>query len=179
VARVDGYDVEKHALTFPRGSHVTYQFAAKDERGPVTMHWYDGSLAPPALDEYDWSKFPRNTCGLVLGTEGAVRYGSHGASGVRIMPEEKMLAYQRPDPTIPRVAGHHEDWVEAVKSGRPAGSNFSYGGRLTELALLGAIATRFPEVTLNWDGVAARFTNSEEANKMVTFNPREGWELPT
>jgi predicted dehydrogenase len=178
VAQVDGYDVEKHALTFPRGSHVTYEFAAKDDRGPVTMHWYDGSLAPPSLDDYDWSTFPNNTCGLVIGTEGAIRYGSHGASGVRIMPEEKMLAYKRPDPTIPRVAGHHQDWVDAVKSGSPAGSNFDYGGRLTELALLGVIATRHPEVALAWDGSAGRFTNSDEANRMVAFNPRKGWRLP-
>ncbi len=178
VAEVDGYDVDKHAMTFPHGTHVTYEFAAKGDRGPVTLHWYDGSLAPPALDEYDWAKFPSNTCGLVLGTEGAIRYSSHGASGVRIMPEEKMLAYERPEPTIPRVAGHHQDWVEAVKTGRPAGSNFDYGGPLTELALLGVIATRLPGVQLAWDGPAARFTNSDDANKLVEFNPRKGWELP-
>jgi hypothetical protein len=177
VAKVEGYDVERHTLTFPHGTHVTYEFAANGDRGPVTLHWYDGSLAPPALDDFDWAEFPRNTCGLVLGTEGAIRYSSHGARGVRIMPEEKMLAYERPEPTIPRVAGHHEDWVEAVKKGRPAGSNFDYGGPLTELALLGVIATRLPGMKLDWDGPAARFTNSDEANKLVEFNPREGWAL--
>lgn len=179
VAEVQGYDAKKDALTFPHGTHVTYQFAAKGERGPVTLHWYDGSLAPPELDDYDWSKFPNNTCGLVLGTEGAIRYSSHGASGVRIMPEEKMREYQRPEPTIPRVAGHHQDWVEAVKTGRPAGSNFDYGGPLTELALLGVIATRLSGEELSWDGVTGRFTNSDEANKLTEFHPRKGWELPS
>jgi predicted dehydrogenase len=178
VAEVDGYDLDKHALTFPRGTHVTYEFAAKGKRGPVTLHWYDGSLAPPTLDDYDWAEFPHNTCGLVLGTEGAIRYCSHGASGVRIMPEEKMLAYQRPEETIPRVAGHHQDWVESIKSGQPAGSNFDYGGPLTELALLGVIATRLAGQSLAWDGPAARFTNSDDANALVAFNPRKGWELP-
>ena len=93
------------------------------------------------------------------------------------MPEDKMLAYERPEPSIVRVAGHHEDWVEAVKTGRPAGSNFDYGGPLTELALLGTIATRLPSVELVWDGPAARFANSYEANRLVEFDPREGWEL--
>ena len=178
VAEVDGYDVQQHALTFPHGTHVTYEFAATGNRGPITLHWYDGSLAPPALDEFNWAEFPRNTCGLVLGTEGAIRYSSHGASGLRIMPEEKMRAYKRPEPTIPRVVGHHDDWVQAVKKGQPAGSHFDYGGPLTELALLGVIATRLPGRTLAWDGTAARFANSDEANKLVEFHPREGWELP-
>jgi predicted dehydrogenase len=179
VARVDGYDPQAHALTFPHGTHVTYTFAAKGDRGPVTLHWYDGSLAPPELEDYDWGEFPNNTCGLVLGTEGAIRYSSHGASGVRILPEEKMLAYQRPEPSIPRVAGHHQDWIDAVQQGRTAGSNFDYGGPLTELALLGVIASRLPGTRLEWDGPAARFTNSDEANELAEFRPRTGWALPS
>jgi hypothetical protein len=76
------------------------------------------------------------------------------------------------------VAGHHQDWIESIKTNRPAGSNFDYGGPLTELALLGVIATRLPGQSLAWDGSAARFANSDDANKLVEFAPRTGWELP-
>lgn len=176
-AEAPGYDREKHADTFPHGTKVTYQFAAKGKRGPVTLHWYDGALAPPKLPGIAWKDFPRNTSAVVLGDRGGIRYGSHGATGVRIFPEEKMRAYKRPEPTLKRVASHHQDWLEAVRSGTQAGSNFDYGGPLTEIALLGVIATRLAGVKLQWDGPAMQFTNSQQANAMLDAPRRRGWEL--
>ena len=78
---------------------------------------------------------------------------------------------------IPRVKGHHADWLEAIRTGRQAGSNFGYGGPLTQVALLGAVAIRFPGQTLKWDNKAARFTNSKAANAYVHPPYREGWRL--
>ncbi|MFZ5833359.1 MAG: Gfo/Idh/MocA family protein [Planctomycetota bacterium] len=176
-AEVQGFDPKLHADTFPVGMHVRYEFAANGKRGPVTLNWYNGTWALPPIPEIADEKLPKNTYAIVLGTKGAIRYGSHGASGVRIMPEEKMLAYKRPEPSIPRVPDHHTDWVRAIREGRPAGSNFDYGGPLTELALLGVIASRFPGVKLEWNGEAARFANCDEANAMVNPPAREGWSF--
>src|SRR5437764_1263494 len=84
-----------------------------------------------------------------------------GAGGCHLQPDavrEKWSGSNAPSKSIARVKNHHYDWLEAIKSGRQAGSNFEYGGRLTQIALLGAIAIRFPDKTLNWDGQAARFT---------------------
>jgi hypothetical protein len=88
-----------------------------------------------------------------------------------------MQAYEKPEPTIPRVAGHHQDWVQAIRSGEQAGSNFDYGGPLTELALLGIIATRMAGRKLAWDGERAAFTNCDEANEMIRPPYRTGWSL--
>jgi len=88
-----------------------------------------------------------------------------------------MLAYQRPEPTLKRVAGHHQDWVDAIRRGTQAGSNFDYGGPLTEIALLGVIATRLAGLELRWDGPAMQFTNCDEANEMLDAPRRSGWEL--
>ena len=63
-----------------------------------------------------------------------------------------MREYRRPDRTLPRVRGHHEDWTDSVRNGKKAGSNFDYGGPLTELALIGLIAIRTPDTKLLWDG---------------------------
>jgi predicted dehydrogenase len=176
-AKTDGYAPEKHADTFPHGTMVTYEFAAKGDRGPVTLHWYDGSLAPPKLPGIPWQDFPRNTSAVVLGDRGGIRYGSHGATGVRVFPEEKMLEYERPEPTVPRVAGHHQDWLDAIRNGNQAGSNLDYGGALTEIALLGVIATRLAGTKLQWDGPAMRFTNCDQANELLDAPRRPGWEL--
>src|SRR6266853_2014169 len=82
-----------------------------------------------------------------------------------------------PAQKIARVKGHHWDWLEAIRSGRQAGSNFDYGGPLTQAALLGAIAVRFPGQTLVWNDKKTRFTNNHEANAFIHPPYREGWKL--
>jgi hypothetical protein len=115
------------------------------------------------------------TGAIVMGTKGTIIHGSHGAGQVRIIPDAKMDAYARPAKTIPRVAGHHEDWLRAIRQGGQAGSNFDYGGPLTELALLGIIAIRLLGQKLEWDGAAMRFKNSAQANQYLNPPPRAGW----
>jgi len=88
-----------------------------------------------------------------------------------------MRAYKQPEKTIPRVPGHHQDWLIAMREGRQAGSNFDYGGSLTELGLLGAIAIKFPGVKLAWNAAAMKFTNHDEANQYVNPPYRQGWPL--
>jgi len=96
---------------------------------------------------------------------------------VRMFPEPKMKAYKLPPETLPRVRDHHRDWLNAIRKGGKAGSDFSYGGPLTEIALLGVIGIRMLGQELKWDGANMRFTNSEEANQFVTPKFREGWSL--
>lgn len=69
-----------------------------------------------------------------------------------------------------------EEWVEAIKGGHPAMSNFNYAGLLTETILLGNIAMRSNKKLL-WDGPNLRFTNSEAANQYIHKVYRDGWDL--
>ncbi len=109
-----------------------------------------------------------------------ISHGSHGAGGCHLLPDSLMDQYSgknAPAEKIARVKGHAWDWIEAIRSGRQAGSHFGYGGPLTQAALIGAIAIRFPDQTLQWDDKAARFTNNEAANEYVNPPYRQGWTL--
>ena len=88
-----------------------------------------------------------------------------------------MKAYDLPEERIPRVTGHHDDWLRAIREGRKAGSDFSYGGPLTEIAMLGVIALKMPGTKLQWDTEAMKFTNCPEANAFVNPPYRKGWTL--
>ena len=79
-------------------------------------------------------------------------------------------------PRVPKES-HAGDWIEAIRTGRQAGSNFDYGGPLTQVALLGLVAIRFPGQTLRWDDKAIRFTNNEAANAHLRTSYRAGWSL--
>ncbi len=176
-AEVQGYDPKDQADVYPRGTAVTFQFAAKDERGPVKLVWYDGQKKPPRPADLEEGRTPPGTGAIVIGDQGTITHGSHGAGGVRIVPEAKMQEYQQPEQTIPRVPGHNQDWLIAIREGRQAGSNFDYGGSLAELGLLGVIAMQFPGVKLEWDAENTRFTNCDRANQFVNPAYRQGWTL--
>jgi predicted dehydrogenase len=177
-AEVEGYDPKKHHLCYPPATKITYTFPAKGTRGPVTLIWYDGKNTIPRPEELEKKRRVPNTGAVVVGSKGQIMHGSHGAGGCRIIPEDAMKAYKRPEKTIPRTRGHHEDWVDAVREGRKAGSDFAeYGGPLTEVALLGMIAVWYPTQTLRWDTETMQFTNFSEANKHITPQYREGWTL--
>jgi predicted dehydrogenase len=177
VAEVDDYDPQTQGDVYPPGTQITYQFPAKGDRGPIKLVWYDGNRRIPHPADLEENRKPPGTGAVVIGDQGTITHGSHGAGGVRIVPEAKMQEYTIPEPTIPRVPGHHEDWLLAIREGRPAGSNFDYGGPLTEIGLLGMIAIRFAGTQLEWDGAKMQFTNCDQANAYVAPEPREGWEL--
>ena len=177
-AQAKGYDPKTQGETCPPGEVITYEFPAKGKRGPVTLHWYSGKEKIPRPKELEEGRNVTDTGAVVLGDQGAIMYGSHGAGGLRIIPEAKMKEYKLPGKTILRSKEHHQDWIEAIRSGKPAGSDFSYGGPLTELALLGVIAVKRLGTKLEWDGEAAQFKNCPEATALV--NPpafRAGWKL--
>jgi len=178
VAKVDkGYNPKKHAAVYPAGTEITYQFPAKGKRGPVKFVWRDGNIPIPRPAELGPKRRVPGTGAVIIGTKGKIMHGSHGAGGCRIIPEAKMKAYKLPAKTIPRVRGHHNDWLTAIRAGKQAGSPFDYGGAMTEIALLGAIAIRFPGQKLLYNAEKACFTNFSEANKYIDPPYRTGWTL--
>jgi predicted dehydrogenase len=171
------YDPKKHALVYPPGSKVTYQFPAKGKRGPVKLIWFDGNMRLPRPKECD-VKVP-GTGAVVYGSKGTIVHNSHGAGGRRFATKAQAKEYKQPTKTIPRVkGGHHGDWLHAIRTGGKAGSDFTtYGGPLTQVALLGAVALRFPGQELKWDDEAMKVTNVAEANAFVAPAFRSGWKI--
>jgi predicted dehydrogenase len=176
-ASVKNYDPKTQGDAFPKGEIITYQFPARGKRGPVTMNWYSGTEHIPRPADMDADDKDVDTGAVVIGEKGTIVYGSHGAGQVRLIPEAKMTGYQKPAKNIPRVKEHHWDWLQAIKNGTKAGSDFSYGGPLTEIALLGVIALKLPGTKLEWDGPNARFTNCAQANQFIHPPYRAGWKL--
>jgi predicted dehydrogenase len=180
VAEVKGYDLAKHGMTYPAGTKITFEFAAKGDRGPVKLVWHDGDDTIPKPEGFpDDEKIP-GTGAILIGNKGMIVHGSHGAGSCHLVPDKLMDQYagkNMPAQKIPRVKGHAWDWIEAIRTGRQAGSNFGYGGPLTELAMIGLIAIRFPGEKLQWDAPGMRFTNSTAASALVRSKYRSGWKV--
>ena len=167
--------------TFPRASIVRYEFPARGTRPPVKLTWYDGRLLPPIPEELEPGRALPGSGALLIGSKGKILHGSHGADGVRLIPEARMKEYTRPPKTLRRITGTHEDdWIRACKEGpggTPPCSTFEYGGALTEMVLLGVLAIRLKDQRLEWDSPGLRFTNNEQANELLHIRYRDGWTL--
>ena len=171
------YDPKWPGDAFPKGDIVTFEFPAKGSRGPVTLKWFSGTQRVPRHPDMPADEQGVGVGAAVMGDKGALVYGSHGAGGVHLIPDKRMEQFQRPPKTIPRVRDHYTDFIGAIRDGRKAGSDFAYGGALTELAMLGVIAIKLPGTKLEWDAAKMTFTNSQEANALVDPPARKGWKV--
>lgn len=162
--------------TYATASVITYKFPKRGELPPVKLTWYDGGLLPLNDDRLRGLKY--DDCGaLVIGEKGIITHGSHGAGGLKILPFDKNMEIKTPPKLLERKKGHHADWLAAIKTGKPASSNFDYGGPLTETVLLGTAASLFRNRELLWDRDNLKITNMEEANAVIHPTFRAGWTL--
>ena len=177
-AQTWGYDPAQDADFYPSGTEVTFEFAAKGKRGPVKLVWYDGSRAIPRPAELEADRAVPGTGAVIIGDAGVIMHGSHGAGELRIIPETKMREYKRPEKTIPRIKeGHYKDWLNAIREGRQSNAAFEYGGRLSEIGLLGVIAIKLSGQKLVYNEKKMKFVGNPAANALLDPPYRKGWHL--
>jgi predicted dehydrogenase len=71
---------------------------------------------------------------------------------------------------------HHRNFVDCIKSRQPTAAPVEIGHRSTSICHLGNIAMRLGR-RLHWDPVVERFTDSDEANQMLSKPMRAPWHL--
>jgi predicted dehydrogenase len=155
---------------------VTYKFPERGNQPAVKLTWYDGGMLPIHDDRLRNIRYPSNGA-LIIGDKGMIMHGSHGAGGYKVLLYNANVEIETPPKLIERSKGHHADWLEAIKTGKPASANFNYGGPLTETVLLGTAASLFRNQELLWDNENMRVTNLEAANSVIKPEFRAGWTI--
>lgn len=122
-------------------------------------------------------RFPSPDGSVFIGDKGMLTTGTYG-DVTRLIPVERMKDYRMPSPTLTRSPGHMLDFIRAAKGGDPACSNFNVAAPFVEWMLLGVIALRH-EGKLEYDPAKMRFTNNNEANKLLKPTFRKGWDFHT
>jgi hypothetical protein len=174
---IDATSTALNPDTHPLARIVTYQFPARESMPPVKLTWYDGMRSPRPAELEDGRRCGNTQGGAVIkGSKASLMYGVYG-EGARIFPESKMKEIGRPAQMIPRVKGsHQQDWVRNAKAGTKSGADFSYSGPLSEVCVLGNVATRV-DTRIEWDAENMKVTNHDKANQYVRKTYRKGWSL--
>ncbi len=139
----------------------------------VKVTWYDGNQRPPneVVPDLDGEKLPGQGS-LFLGTKGAMLL-PHIARA-QMFPEKDFEGWSRPKV---KENDHWQQFVEACRGNDKTAANFDYAGPLTEAILLGSVATRFPNTTMQWDAKGLKFANVPEGNQYIRREYRKGWEV--
>ena len=176
-ASVEASSTDRYEETFPLASIVRYNFPARGDMPPVKFTWYDGGMMPArpeGLEEDDQLGSGGNGI-LFIGDKGMLTCPGW-AGRPTLLPGARDAEYKRPAATLPRSKGHHRDWLDACKGGKPSSANFEYGAALTEVGLLGLVAMRLGK-KMYWDAKAMKATNAPEADKFLKETYRSGWEV--
>jgi len=191
-ALVDQVSVtQKNDYSFPAGCTLRFKFAAKGDRTPFDIIWYDGGIRPSTPEELDADKKEMPNEGMMfVGDKGKILAEFRGQNP-RIIPEKRMREYQdaqqgqqgqpAPQPAPQQDAraqraDRDKVWTDAFKGGEPSPGNFLNAGPLSDAINLGAVALRVGRRIL-FDPETMKITNIPDANKYLYREYRKGWEL--
>lgn len=140
----------------------------------IEATWMDGEKKP------DVGLSPHLPKGHELPPSGSMLIGEDGTlilphvGPPHLYPLEKFKDY--PQPTL-EPKDHYHEFVEAALGNGRCGADFDFSGPLTETALLGNVANRFPGKTLEWNSDKLKFTNHREATGHIRRHYRWGWHV--
>ncbi|MAZ12722.1 MAG: oxidoreductase [Verrucomicrobiales bacterium] len=155
----------------PQSLVVDFHYKEIGKQPKTKLRWYHGKSRPPHFSEGilpNWG----NGC-LFIGNKGMLLadYNKH-----LLLPEKDFKDFQKPEPIIPKSIGHHQEWIEAIKTGSETTCNFDYSGPLTEVVLLGNIAHR-TNTPIVWDHKKMKATGQSQADEFINHQYSKGWEL--
>lgn len=160
-----------HPQTVPPWLMVRYEFPTRGQLPPVHLRWYDGGKLPDPVATRQVPAWPNGV--LFVGDEGMLLadYSRH-----KLLPADRFAGLQPPTPFIPESPGHHLEWIQACKTGRPTTCNFAYASVLTETVLLGIVAYRADQ-KLQWDAARLETSNCPQAARFIRTRYRKDWQL--
>lgn len=188
--------------TYPKTSKIRFVFPPREGLPETEFFWYDGNprdkSVTPLRPQEDLTKDIRNMMDkvpdsgcLLIGEKGQLfSPDDYGARFFVKLNDEKELtsgkdheALKNIPETLPRNhlakdtdTKQHLEWIAACKGGPMPYSRFEIAAYLTEIILLGCVASRVGKA-LEWDGPKMRATNAPEAAHFVKREYRKGFRL--
>ena len=202
VAECSGHNKD----SYPAWSVINFDFPANGWRPAIKFVWYDGGKRP--ADELFTGSYEK---GSIYKAKKAKKKKGAPADEPEQVEEEVMPATSgclvvgekgrfyapgdycergwllfggasEPAVTPPESPGHFNEWIEAIKGGAPAMSNFATdSGGLTETILLGNLAVWAADKgqgkKIEWDAVNLKPTNAPEVEHIVKPPYRAGYSI--
>jgi len=177
------------AASFPRWEILRYELGRRGSLGPVRLYWYNGAGRAPGCREriekllgrkLDWGdagqkRWADHAGVILLGRDGLIWANAHNTV-FELLPKDKFAQMPAVPHRLARSRGHEAEWLAAARGEATAMSHFGYASALTELVLLGNVATLLGRA-ISYDPVAGRVIGDEQAQAALSRVYRSGWRL--
>jgi predicted dehydrogenase len=164
-----------NGASYPSGSLIFYEFAARGTLPPIKLTWYDGGLMPQKPEELGEEELVKEGGAILVGSKGKLMHRTYGAHP-RLLPQSLEDSVGTPPQKLSRIENesHEMNWVDAAKGKTESSCPFSYASKLTETMLLGVVSLRCGK-KITYDATNMRVTNVAEANQYLSRDYRQGW----
>ena len=135
-----------HPGSNPRSGVISWEFAARGGKPPVTLKYYLGEdIEFPRPKHLEEGQVYNHDGSVMIGENASILAGSW-SGGARIIPDVAMQETPKPPEVALRCKGknHYENFTLACKGEDTAMSPFEYAGPLSEIIVLGDIALQHP-----------------------------------
>lgn len=167
-SRVVASTTKFYGDAFPLSSLVTYDFPARGDLPELRLTWTDGGIKPPMPKEWEGDELP---------SEGVLYIGDEGVMfNERVLNKERAKQFENVPRSLPRRGHVMKEWLEAIRGGEPAGSNFLDAMPILEFVLLGVLAIRSRK-PVEFDSAKCVVKNNPIANEMLKADYQNGWTL--
>ena len=178
-------------ISYPRWERVRWEIPARSAMPPVTITWHHGPEFAPGtrdtihahmrkfgIDAAEADSLMKTAGSMLVGSEGALVADDHSVK-VTALPRDKFSMIETSQPLKTESSrGIYADWIDACRGSQPhILASFDNGGPLSELLMLGNIATQFPEQTLAYDPATGQIADHREANDKLSYAYRDGWQI--
>ncbi len=171
--RSEGAAPGQHSWGLDNVVHFLFPGTQYTEGSRVAPTWYDGDRRPgPDVQALLGSRAFPDQGSVFIGSKGVMLL-PHTAFP-SLFPEAQFRDFPMPQT---ETENHYHQFVNAVLGNGKTSAPFRYAGPLTEAVLMGPLATRFPNKTLEWDSEKLKFKNSAEANRLIRRKYRSGWKV--
>jgi predicted dehydrogenase len=187
---IDAQAGDVNPQTYPSWAKVDFEFAARGNRGPVKLTWWEGHKKDktgalvrniPGHNITHGFDLPQSGS-LMIGEAGMMMSLSDYGFALRLIFNADSQGYSAKIPQLlPRTGGGDDkqklEWINAITKGTYTPlANFDYASQLTETILLGNVAI-IAGKKLEWDGPGMKIKNDLALNSMLTREYRDGWKI--
>ncbi len=152
----------------PKSMQVRYEFPARGQHPPLTLHWSHGK--PADLGERGIPTSGANN--VFIGDKGIL---TCSFDQYKLLPEADFADFAPPEPSIPPSPGFHNEWIAACRGEGPATCHFDYSGPMAETVLLGNVAYRAGG--FDWDARTLTAKGNAKAAPFLKESYRQGWDV--
>lgn len=166
-----------HSKCTPAWMIARYEYPSRAEKPPVKLTWYQGvkdgqNVRPPHFQRGELPEWGNGI--LFIGEKGMLlaEYWKYVLLPEKQFPQPPASTRKDND----YETDHHQQWINAIKTGGTTDCNFDYSGALSETVLLGNVAFR-GQSRIDWDPMALKARGNSRADEFIQHHYRHGWEI--